>query len=149
MATRNFLGVPPDHVLTSSSRNGSLREVPLVKPHLVHYFQTMVKDCLFVPALAGCALFLHPAMADTIQLKDKASVVGKVLAEKRDQVAVDIGYTVLTIPRNQIVKISRTDKPEAAVTATKTPTRSASSDPRETFNPAPTLQSPNAPRPTP
>src|SRR5262249_25371968 len=91
----------------------------LVKPHPLHYFQTMVKDCLFVPALAGCALFLHPAMADTIQLKDKASVVGKVLAEKRDQVAVDIGYTVLVIPRNQILKIAKTD--EAAANPTKLP----------------------------
>ena len=71
----------------------------------------MVKDCLFVPALAGCALFLQPIFADTIQLKDKAAVVGTVLAEKRDQVAVDIGYTVLVIPRNQISKISKTDTP--------------------------------------
>jgi serine protease Do len=43
--------------------------------------------------------------ADIIQLKDKGSVTGKVLAEKRDQVVVDIGYTVLTIPRSQITKI--------------------------------------------
>src|SRR5436190_1659485 len=55
-----------------------------------------------------------PVLADTIQLKDKAVVVGKVLAEKRDQVAVDIGYTVLTIPRSQIQKISHSDKSEPA-----------------------------------
>jgi serine protease Do len=76
----------------------------------------MVKDCVFVAALAGCALFLQPVLADTIQLKDKAAVVGTVLAEKHDQVAVDIGYTVLVIPRNQISKISKTD---SAVNATK------------------------------
>jgi serine protease Do len=50
--------------------------------------------------------------ADTVQLKDKAAVVGKVLAEKSDQVAVDIGYTVLVIPRSQVVKISK-DGPDA------------------------------------
>jgi serine protease Do len=50
-------------------------------------------------------------MGDTIQLKDKGGVVGTVLAEKRDQVAVDIGYTVLVIPKNQIVKISRSAEP--------------------------------------
>src|SRR5207245_7245293 len=46
-----------------------------------------------------------------IQIKDKAAVVGTVLAEKHDQIAVDIGYTVLVIPRNQISKISKTDSP--------------------------------------
>ena len=46
-------------------------------------------------------------MADTIQLKDNAAVTGTVLAEKRDQVAVDVGYTVLVIPKNQIMKILR------------------------------------------
>ena len=43
--------------------------------------------------------------AATIQLKENASVSGKVLAEKKDAVVVDIGYTVLTIPRTQIDKI--------------------------------------------
>src|SRR5262249_17339915 len=49
------------------------------------------------------------AVADLIQLKDKASVTGKVLAEKKDQVVVDVGYTVLVIPRNQVLKISPGD----------------------------------------
>jgi serine protease Do len=54
------------------------------------------------------------AMGDTVVLKDRASIVGKVLAEKHDQVVVDLGYTVLTVPRNQIVKISRSGKEEPA-----------------------------------
>jgi len=49
------------------------------------------------------------ALADTIQLKDKATVTGTILAEKRDQVVVDIGYTVLTIPRKEILKVSKTN----------------------------------------
>src|SRR6185437_40526 len=48
---------------------------------------------------------LKAAEADTLQLKDKAAITGKILAEKHDQVVVDVGYTVLVIPRNQIVKI--------------------------------------------
>jgi serine protease Do len=48
--------------------------------------------------------------ADTIQLKDQASVTGKILIEKRDQVVVDLGFTVLTIPRNQITKITSADE---------------------------------------
>ncbi len=45
----------------------------------------------------------------TVQLKDKAVVTGKILAEKRDQVIIDIGYTVLVIPRNQIVALLEDD----------------------------------------
>lgn len=54
------------------------------------------------------------AQGDTIQLKDKNSAItGKILTEKRDQVAVDVGYTVLVIPRNQIAKITRSTSPTA------------------------------------
>src|SRR5687767_14978969 len=54
--------------------------------------------------------------AETIQLKDQSSVSGKILAEKRDQVVVDLGFTVLTIPKNHIAKISK----ETAVDPKKT-----------------------------
>src|SRR6266487_1920962 len=52
-----------------------------------------------------CGLQMAPA--EVIQLKEKAIVAGKILAEKRDQVIVDLGFTVLTIPRAQIVRISK------------------------------------------
>jgi serine protease Do len=45
------------------------------------------------------------AAVDTLQLKDQASISGKILTEKRDQVAIDIGYTVLVVPKNQITRI--------------------------------------------
>jgi serine protease Do len=57
--------------------------------------------------IIALVLMIPAAVADTIQLKDKASVVGTILAEKHDQVVVDIGYTVLTIPRKDIVKVSK------------------------------------------
>ena len=41
-------------------------------------------------------------VADTIQLKDKAAVTGIILAEKPDAVVVDVGYTVLVVPRSFI-----------------------------------------------
>ncbi len=63
---------------------------------------------LLLIAVAGTLV----ARADTIQLKDKASVSGKILAEKRDQVVVDLGYTVITIPRSSISKISQDNAPE-------------------------------------
>ncbi len=70
-----------------------------------------------LPAACGCALLLtapQPAGADTIQLKDAAAVTGTILAEKRDAVVVDVGYTALVVPQNQIVKIIRTEKITAA-----------------------------------
>ncbi len=52
--------------------------------------------------------------ADVVQLKDKAAITGKVLAEKKDQVVVDVGYTVLVVPRSQVVKIKKGSAPEPA-----------------------------------
>jgi serine protease Do len=69
----------------------------------------MLRPCLFLSALLACGL--ASARADTIQLKDKAAIVGNVLAEKPDQIAVDVGYTVLVIPRSQVVKIVKGDTP--------------------------------------
>lgn len=73
----------------------------------------MLRKCLLPLALGFCAV--QPSFADTIQLKDRAAVTGKILAEKHDQIVVDIGYTVLVIPRNQVMKILTTDIPEATV----------------------------------
>jgi serine protease Do len=46
--------------------------------------------------------------ADTLQLKDQAAVTGNILAEKPDAVVVDVGYTVLVVPRNSIIGILKT-----------------------------------------
>jgi serine protease Do len=74
---------------------------------------------IVLPAmLLACAL---GARADTIQLKDQAAITGTVLAEKPESVAVDVGYTVLVIPRKDIVQITKAkeaaSKPTAATTA--------------------------------
>jgi serine protease Do len=53
------------------------------------------------------------AVADTIQLKDKAALTGKILADKHNEVVVDVGYTVLVVPRSQIVKILKANEKEA------------------------------------
>src|SRR6266853_140139 len=70
----------------------------------------MLRKCCLFSALAF--LGMQTVTADTIQLKEKAAITGKILSEKRDQVAVDVGYTVLVIPRNQISKILKTDEAE-------------------------------------
>ncbi len=64
------------------------------------------KSFLLAAALsAGLGL----ASADVIELKDKAVISGKILAEKRDAVIVDVGYTALVIPRSAVTKISPGD----------------------------------------
>jgi hypothetical protein len=60
-----------------------------------------------VAVLACCCR--PAAQADTVQLKDNTAVVGKILAEKPEQVAVDIGFTVVLVPRDQIVAIVKTE----------------------------------------
>jgi serine protease Do len=67
----------------------------------------MLKQSVVAVFLTFCGF--QSAFSDTIQLKDKGSIVGTVVAEKKDQVAVDVGYTILLVPRNEIAKISKTD----------------------------------------
>jgi len=45
--------------------------------------------------------------ADELQLKSKSTLTGQVLAEKKDVVVLDVGYTVLVVPREQIARIVR------------------------------------------
>jgi serine protease Do len=107
----------------------------------------MLRKCLFPLIVAVCVALCAPgfARADTIQLKDKASTVtGKILAEKRDQVAVDIGYTVLVIPRNQIASISKADtaEPKARRATARRPAPDA--DSKLTEDPVPEEETPMA-----
>ncbi len=44
---------------------------------------------------------------DVVYLRQQASIAGKVLAEKSELVAIDVGYTVLNVPKNQILRIER------------------------------------------
>ena len=64
--------------------------------------------------------------ADTLQLKDNAIISGRILSEKPDQVAIDVGYTVLVVPRSNIDKITPAEKKEASVVDAKNVTPPAS-----------------------
>lgn len=70
-----------------------------------------LRQLAWVVLVAGA----HVALADTLQLKDQAAITGRILSEKRDSVAVDVGYTVLVVPRNSIAKISKDDETETAI----------------------------------
>ena len=69
----------------------------------------MHRKILWAGVLLGTAC---GGWSETIQLKDKAAVTGKIISEKKDQLFVDLGYTVLAIPRNQIAKIIKTEAAE-------------------------------------
>ena len=86
-------------------------------------------------ALVACGL--PGALADTLQLKDKAAITGKVLAEKPDHIAVDIGYTVLVIPRSQVVAIVKDDTPAPASKRPRGPKTTATGPLRKSSRPEP------------
>jgi serine protease Do len=67
------------------------------------YRPSMLNQTMWVYALLlGC---ISVSAADVVRLKQDAAIVGKVLAQKPDEVVVDIGYTVLVVPRAEILDI--------------------------------------------
>jgi serine protease Do len=89
----------------------------------------------FIAFLLVSTCGLPLAQAETIQLRDKVSITGPVLAEKSDHVVVDLGFTVLSIPKSHISKISK-EQPAKEQATTKpsgknTPSPTASTAPAE------------------
>jgi serine protease Do len=64
-----------------------------------------------------CALV--PAFSDTLELRDEASIKGRIIAEKAEHVAVDVGYTILMVPRSAIAKITTPKTEEEAASEPK------------------------------
>ena len=84
-----------------------------------------LKKKFILPALLFCGLCL--ASADVIQLKDQAAITGRILAEKPDSIVVDVGYTVLVVPRNSVVaRISKAAEAAPAASAASSPPAGAS-----------------------
>jgi serine protease Do len=65
-----------------------------------------VRIAIVAALLGGLSL----VSAEVVLLKDKATVIGKILAEKKDLIVVDLGYTVMSIPRSQIVRLVKEDE---------------------------------------
>jgi serine protease Do len=64
--------------------------------------------CILV-LLCGCAM----CFADKIVLKEGQIITGKILVEKQTQLYVDIGITVLTIPKDKILEYNYGENTEA------------------------------------
>lgn len=90
----------------------------------------------------GLAALTMTSAADVIQLKDNASISGRILAEKKDQVVVDVGYTVLLVPRDQVDRIVRA---EASTSAAPTERGAESGQPDGAAPAGPTPAAPVAP----
>src|SRR5438093_355048 len=89
--------------------------------------------------IAAAALLvggLSTASAEVVVLKDKATVIGKILAEKKDQLVVDLGFTVLQIPRSQIVRVVKEADREPKEPKTKPVVASPVGAPPQTHEPA-------------
>lgn len=70
------------------------------------YGRAMLKRwiwALWVGCIPGRAL-------DTLQLPENASITGRILADKADVVVVDVGYTVLTVPKKDIVRVQKSQE---------------------------------------
>ncbi|HWD19497.1 MAG TPA: trypsin-like peptidase domain-containing protein [Verrucomicrobiae bacterium] len=67
--------------------------------------------------LKSCLCYLLAALAvsgETLRLKDKASISGRVLEVKKDQIFIDVGYTVLAVPKSQVLKVEQGTASEPA-----------------------------------
>ncbi len=62
---------------------------------------------------------------DTILLKDQGAITGHILAEKKDQLVVDLGYTVLLVPRQEVVKVTSDAPGDTPSAPTRTGTGAA------------------------
>jgi len=72
-----------------------------------------------LPCTALIVAGANAASAAVVELKDSAAISGKILAEKRDVVIVDVGYTALVIPRSAVTKII----PGETAVVTKSPSK--------------------------
>jgi serine protease Do len=67
--------------------------------------------------LALLTAAVQSAQADRVDLKDGAAVIGRALADKDDAIVVDVGYTVLVIPRSAILQYTPGEGEEVSDTA--------------------------------
>lgn len=71
----------------------------------------LLKKVWLLAAVLGAGSGL--ASADVVELKDGATISGKILTEKRESVVVDVGYTALVVPKSAVTKITSGEQPIA------------------------------------
>lgn len=113
------LGFKPDRAAVSglaflTNDSPKITPRPLSSRDTPRIVGAMLKRLLPVTLCLVGAVF---APGETVQLRDRAAVTGTILAEKRDQLVVDLGYTVVTIPRSYVVRITKDEPADAKPSA--------------------------------
>jgi serine protease Do len=67
---------------------------------------------IFASLIAG---FVSASAMSTVKLKNGATVQGDILTERADRIVVDLGFTVLTVPRDEIERVTSEDVKTAPV----------------------------------
>ena len=85
--------------------------------------------------LSLCALLAPLAQGvSTISLKSGAAIKGDILTERADRIIVDLGFSVLTVPRDEIDRITVEDAKGAVVEDSSELFRAATNQPALTVN---------------
>ena len=80
--------------------------------------KTPASSCAILALLAGFVLAVAPAFAlSTVQLKNGSSLRGDLIAERADRVVIDLGFIVVTVPRDEIEKVVADSAASTTVTA--------------------------------
>jgi len=87
------------------------RSGSLVAPSAFERLTTTVFLVAFGLSMAAPAFALS-----TVKLKNGSSIQGELLADRADRVVMDMGFTVLTVPRDEIERIVAENAPVAAAT---------------------------------
>jgi len=69
------------------------------------------------------------AQAETLRLKEGAAISGRIVSEKPEMVFVDVGYTVVGVPRDQVLEIVRDARPGPAAAPAEPPPAKATASP--------------------
>jgi serine protease Do len=77
-----------------------------------HNAATAVPFWLLVIAFSCSFCSSGDLFADTVVLKEGQRLTGEILAEKETHIYLDVGFTVLTIPREKILKYERAEAVE-------------------------------------
>jgi serine protease Do len=85
----------------------------------------MKPPLVFAAYIAFFSLFVSLPSAhafSTVQLKNGASLDAEVISEKADRLVVDLGFTVLSVPRDEIESVKPRTEPGAALPVLETAT---------------------------
>jgi len=94
-------------VLIIAVTNGNSALESIAQEQFMKFYGAAISAFLIVSFVCGLC------SADTIVLKEGQSLTGEILAEKEGQLIVDIGVTVLTIPKEKILEYEYTNTLEA------------------------------------